>query len=213
MNFMIQRDPLQRALSSSISFGRFMSESLDWEKWSAFTHNRYLEEVEKYKRPGSVAEKKAYFEARYKRRKAEALLEQDNEACTDLPQLNETNENQDNSSSDSESAQKNGNVVTGITKKDDVQNSEVTVLEGISEDAESSVKKSSNKLEIERDIGNIMPNKADNTQEKVCVNNSCLYLSFSSYLADVYILGCNYGRFSLVWEKEACIFSCKVVNN
>ncbi|XP_022876677.1 protein WVD2-like 7 isoform X1 [Olea europaea var. sylvestris] len=161
-----QRDPLQRALSSSISFGRFMSESLDWEKWSAFTHNRYLEEVEKYKRPGSVAEKKAYFEARYKRRKAEALLEQDNEACTDLPQLNETNENQDNSSSDSESAQKNGNVVTGITKKDDVQNSEVTVLEGISEDAESSVKKSSNKLEIERDIGNIMPNKADNTQEK-----------------------------------------------
>lgn len=143
-----------------------MSESLDWEKWSAFNHNRYLEEVEKYKRPGSVAEKKAYFEARYKRRKAEALLELDNEACADLPQLNETNENHDDSSSDSESAQKNGNVVTGITNKDEVLNSEVTVLEGISENAENSVKKSLNKLEIERDIGNIMPNKEDNTQEK-----------------------------------------------
>lgn len=60
-----------------------MSESLDWEKWSAFTNNRYLEEVEKYSKPGSVAEKKAYFEAHFKRRRAAALLEQQNaEACT-----------------------------------------------------------------------------------------------------------------------------------
>lgn len=60
-----------RALGESISFGRFMSEELDWEKWSTFTHNRYVEEAEKYSKPGSVAAKKAYFEARYKRKAAE----------------------------------------------------------------------------------------------------------------------------------------------
>ena len=43
-----------------------MSESLDWEKWSTFSHNRYVEEAEKFARPGSVAQKKAFFEAHYK---------------------------------------------------------------------------------------------------------------------------------------------------
>ncbi|XP_059308438.1 protein WVD2-like 7 isoform X2 [Lycium ferocissimum] len=77
-----QGDPLR----TSISFGRFMCESLDWEKWSSFTHNRYREEVEKYSKPGSVAEKKAYFEAHYKRlaaQKAAALLEQQQNAEVD----------------------------------------------------------------------------------------------------------------------------------
>ncbi|VFQ73513.1 unnamed protein product [Cuscuta campestris] len=60
------------ALGESISFGRFMSESLAWEKWSAFAHNnsgsnKYVEEAESYARPGSVAQKKAFFEAHYKR--------------------------------------------------------------------------------------------------------------------------------------------------
>ncbi|XP_062110549.1 protein WVD2-like 7 isoform X2 [Humulus lupulus] len=75
-----------RALGESISFGRFMSEPLAWEKWSAFTHNRYLEEVERYSKPGSVAEKKAYFEAHYKKKAAEraaALLEAANVKTTD----------------------------------------------------------------------------------------------------------------------------------
>lgn len=71
-----------RAVGESISFGRFMSESLSWEKWSSFNHNRYMEEVKKYSKPGSVAQKKAYFEAHYKRaaaQKAEAaLIEQEN---------------------------------------------------------------------------------------------------------------------------------------
>ncbi|XP_068334043.1 protein WVD2-like 7 [Pyrus communis] len=70
-------DPL-RCLGESISFGRYMSEPLAWEKWSAFSHNRYLEEVEKFSKPGSVAQKKAYFEAHYKKKAAEkaaALLE------------------------------------------------------------------------------------------------------------------------------------------
>ncbi|KAL9229272.1 hypothetical protein vseg_004757 [Gypsophila vaccaria] len=59
--------------SSSISFGRFELESLSWERRSSFSHNRYLEEVEKYAKPGSVTEKKAYFEAHFKKR---ALLRQ-----------------------------------------------------------------------------------------------------------------------------------------
>ncbi|KAF2316504.1 hypothetical protein GH714_041845 [Hevea brasiliensis] len=73
-----QGNPLH-ALGQSISFGRFMSESLAWEKWSTFSHNRYVEEAERFSRPGSVAQKKAYFEAHYKNlaaRKAAALLEQ-----------------------------------------------------------------------------------------------------------------------------------------
>ncbi|KAK9108363.1 hypothetical protein Syun_024374 [Stephania yunnanensis] len=76
----IEANPI-RALGESVSFGRFMSESLAWEKWSSFNHNRYLEEVEKYSKPGSVAQKKAYFEAHYKKiaeRKAAALIEQAN---------------------------------------------------------------------------------------------------------------------------------------
>ncbi|KAM6589507.1 hypothetical protein CsatA_012112 [Cannabis sativa] len=74
-----------RVLGESISFGRFMSEPLAWEKWSAFTQNRYLEEVERYSKPGSVAEKKAYFEAHYKKKAAEraaALLEAANVETT-----------------------------------------------------------------------------------------------------------------------------------
>ncbi|KAL5717824.1 hypothetical protein ACHQM5_010787 [Ranunculus cassubicifolius] len=58
-------------LGESVSFGRFMTESLAWEKWSSFNSNRYLEEVEKCSKPGSVAQKKAYFEAHYKKKRAE----------------------------------------------------------------------------------------------------------------------------------------------
>ncbi|KAE9590250.1 hypothetical protein Lalb_Chr21g0317641 [Lupinus albus] len=70
------------ALGQSISFGRFMSESMAWEKWSSFSHNRYVEEAERYAKPGSVAQKKAFFEAHYKKLAAQkaaaaaALLEQ-----------------------------------------------------------------------------------------------------------------------------------------
>ncbi|KAF7829414.1 protein WVD2-like 7 [Senna tora] len=64
------------ALQVSVSFGRFENDSLSWEKWSAFSPNKYLEEVEKCATPGSVAQKKVYFEAHYKKiaaRKAELL--------------------------------------------------------------------------------------------------------------------------------------------
>lgn len=62
-----------------------MSDSLSWEKWSTFSHNRYVEEAEKFSRPGSVAQKKAFFEAHYKKiaaQRAAALLEQENAASS-----------------------------------------------------------------------------------------------------------------------------------
>ncbi|GLT63378.1 hypothetical protein SLA2020_359470 [Shorea laevis] len=72
-------------LEVSVSFGRFENDSLSWEKWSAFSPNKYLDEVEKFATPGSVAEKKAYFEAHYKKiaaRKAE-LMDQANQMEND----------------------------------------------------------------------------------------------------------------------------------
>ncbi|XP_027347100.1 protein WVD2-like 7 [Abrus precatorius] len=63
MNF--QADSIH---SGSISFGRFENEPLSWERRSSFSHNRYLEEVEKCSKPGSVIEKKAYFEAHFKKK-------------------------------------------------------------------------------------------------------------------------------------------------
>lgn len=63
-------------LEVSVSFGRFENDALSWEKWSSFSPNKYLEEVGSLSTPGSVAQKKAYFEAHYKKiaaRKAEEL--------------------------------------------------------------------------------------------------------------------------------------------
>ncbi|RID76312.1 hypothetical protein BRARA_B03291 [Brassica rapa] len=60
-------DHTNHALNQSISFGKFMTENLEWGKWSTFSHKKYVEEAEKYSRPGSVAQKKAFFEAHYKR--------------------------------------------------------------------------------------------------------------------------------------------------
>ncbi|KAL0000194.1 hypothetical protein SO802_019796 [Lithocarpus litseifolius] len=64
-NFSFQADSLH---SGSVSFGRFEKEPLSWERRSSFSHNRYLEEVEKCSKPGSVIEKKAYFEAHFKKK-------------------------------------------------------------------------------------------------------------------------------------------------
>lgn len=67
--------------SGSISFGRFESESLSWERRSMFSHNKYLEEVEKYSKPGSVIEKKAYFEAHFRKK---ALMRQASSECQNM---------------------------------------------------------------------------------------------------------------------------------
>nr|POF12518.1 protein wvd2-like 7 [Quercus suber] len=76
-NFSFQADSLH---SGSISFGRFEKEPLSWERRSSFSHNRYLEEVEKCSKPGSVIEKKAYFEAHFK--KKGLLLPNSSECCS-----------------------------------------------------------------------------------------------------------------------------------
>lgn len=81
------------ALGESVSFGRFMTESLAWEKWSSFSNKRHVEEAERYAQPGSVAQKKAFFEAHYKRiaaAKAAALLEQANAESNALEPESET---------------------------------------------------------------------------------------------------------------------------
>ncbi|XP_020988075.2 protein WVD2-like 7 isoform X2 [Arachis duranensis] len=96
-----QEGDSKRVLGESISFGRFLSESLNWERWSSFTSNRYVEEAEKYSKPGSVAAKKAYFEAHYKRKAAEkqaVLAQEANEASGTFN--SETLESNCNDSSD-----------------------------------------------------------------------------------------------------------------
>ncbi|KAH7858636.1 hypothetical protein Vadar_026139 [Vaccinium darrowii] len=82
------------SLEVSVSFGRFENDSLSWEKWSSFSPNKYLEEVEKCSTPGSVAQKKAYFEAHYKKiaaRKAAEQLEQEKQMETNDGQNGEEN--------------------------------------------------------------------------------------------------------------------------
>lgn len=76
----IQIEPASQLLDhGSISFGRFSVESLAWEKWSSFSQNRCLEEVQRCSAPGSVAKKKAYFEAYYKRIAAQKALQEQEE--------------------------------------------------------------------------------------------------------------------------------------
>ncbi|KAK3223546.1 hypothetical protein Dsin_010571 [Dipteronia sinensis] len=114
-------DPI-RALTESISFGRFMSESLAWEKWSTFSHNRYLEEVERFSKPGSVAEKKAYFEAQHKRKaalKAAKLVEEANAfANDDVPELKTTSDFHNDSPMDTKSANENSHMVIDEQKQE-----------------------------------------------------------------------------------------------
>ncbi|KAK2633531.1 hypothetical protein Ddye_005204 [Dipteronia dyeriana] len=71
-----QNVPISEILDhGSISFGRYATESLAWEKWSVFSHNRCQEELEKFKAPGLVAQKKAYFEEYYKKVRAMKALQ------------------------------------------------------------------------------------------------------------------------------------------
>ncbi|XP_021292982.1 protein WVD2-like 7 [Herrania umbratica] len=120
-------DPI-RALTESVSFGRFMSESLAWEKWSTFSHNRYLEEVEKFSKPGSVAQKKAFFEAHYKRRaamRAAALLEQANTVSNGVSQTGTINAASMDSSLNTDSANANASVAMDEQQEKDVSDAEV----------------------------------------------------------------------------------------
>ncbi|KAL1550930.1 protein WVD2-like 7 [Salvia divinorum] len=89
-------------LEVSVSFGRFENDTLSWEKWSSFSPNKYLEEVGSLSTPGSVAQKKAYFEAHYKKiaaRKAEEM-EQENSMSPIIPspRLSSKEDHSENSS-------------------------------------------------------------------------------------------------------------------
>ncbi|CAL5382941.1 unnamed protein product [Camellia sinensis] len=87
------------ALTTSISFRRFMLESLACEKWSCFSNNQYLEEAKKSSKPGLVAQRKAYFEALYKRngaKKPAALLKEQNAASNEPNVMEETSRDSSN---------------------------------------------------------------------------------------------------------------------
>ena len=75
-----------------------------WEKWSPFSRDRYLEEVQKFAKSGFVAEKKAYFEARYKRIASKKATDADADAEAPPPGNNppepETSNEHYNTSSD-----------------------------------------------------------------------------------------------------------------
>ncbi|KAK1438795.1 hypothetical protein QVD17_04606 [Tagetes erecta] len=75
-----------KMMQGSITSCEFMSDSLASEKWSNVCKKRYVEEAKSYTQPGSVAEKKAFFDAYYKKIAAQkaaaaALLEQEKEAA------------------------------------------------------------------------------------------------------------------------------------
>lgn len=114
---MLQRNPIN-ALGESVSFGRFMTESLAWEKWSTFSssHNRYVEEAERISRPGSVAQKKAFFEAHYKK-----LAAQKAAAASQAQQQEQEAENARTSNIDTSLPQSQNNKVDGIQSEKEHQ--------------------------------------------------------------------------------------------
>ncbi|CAK9155840.1 unnamed protein product [Ilex paraguariensis] len=169
-------DPL-RALTTSISFGRFVSQSLAWEKWSSFTHNQYLEEVEKYSKPGSVAEKKAYFEAHYRRKaakKASVLLEQGNVAANDSSEPNLTNEICDNSSMNPELVQADSHVRIEETEGENAHNVKLVLsVEAIGCNAEG------NNIETAKAEG------AESVTEQLCTVANTVQVELSNQIESV----------------------------
>ncbi|XP_060184656.1 protein WVD2-like 7 [Lycium barbarum] len=74
-------------LEVSVSFGRYENDdALSWGKWSSFSPNKYLEEAQKCKTTGSVAQKKAYFEAHYKKIAAKKIEQIEKEKKEQLEQ-------------------------------------------------------------------------------------------------------------------------------
>ncbi|XP_057448393.1 protein WVD2-like 7 isoform X2 [Lotus japonicus] len=138
------------ALQVSVSFGRFENDSLSWERWSSFSPNKYLEEVEKCATPGSVAQKKAYFEAHYKKiaaRKAE-LLAQEKET-----------EKDSFGSDDQNGVDLSGNAC-GTDAEFDVSNAQGSTTEGVEQEISS--------------VGEVSRNLLDALkEEEVAVSRDC----------------------------------------
>ncbi|KAM7468601.1 hypothetical protein LguiB_016163 [Lonicera macranthoides] len=160
------------SLEVSISFGRFENDhSLSWEKWSSFSPNKYLEEVEKCSTPGSVAQKKAYFEAHYKKiaaRKIE-ILEQENQMGTDPSRSNDLN-SQDHTENtrgtDAEFSLSGGQISTEQVEQEthSIDAVSSTVLDEPKEDAASSL--ICNSLLVD-------PSRSDDFNCKDCTGNVC----------------------------------------
>lgn len=132
------------SLGVSVSFGKYESDALSWEKWSTFpSPNKYLEEVGKCSTPGSVAQKKAFFEAHYKKiaaMKAEAeLLEQEKASETNRSRLDDlTEENlqevaclsRSDDCSEEVKEECKGGVGSKVFCNDEEVQAEISVMEG-----------------------------------------------------------------------------------
>lgn len=150
-----------------------MSESLAWEKWSAFSsHNKYREEAERYSRPGSVAEKKAFFEARYKKiaaKKAAASVEQPSGGADD----------HHSSDLSYEAAENAKDVSTEEMQGEEVSNAEVSVTAMAKQSTEQPVfienQVGSMKQEgVDRGVDKNRPCQDEKMDTKVCLLSSCL---------------------------------------
>ncbi|KAL8230103.1 hypothetical protein R6Q57_015003 [Mikania cordata] len=122
-------DPL-RALTTSVSFGRFMTESLDWEKWSSFSHNRTREDVLKYSRPGAVAEKKAFFEAYFNKfasKKSAKPPNKENKPPNYSPTISNTRENQSPTAATDGNSKSKG-AESAITSNQDVSSPSINLV-------------------------------------------------------------------------------------
>ncbi|CAL0321653.1 unnamed protein product [Lupinus luteus] len=167
------------ALGQSISFGRYMSESLAWEKWSSFSHNRYVEEAERYAKPGSVAQKKAFFEAHYKKLAAQkaaaaALLEQANNAAASTNAAAPNNEGEVvDSISTLVNEEQDSKVLNLISEEPDTMLKVKTIVHDSNSDIKASdIPKTSNnvdekKMEEKPLIGNSMKVELKNQLEYV----------------------------------------------
>lgn len=135
-----------------------MSESLAWEKWSSFSHNRYVEEAERYSKPGSVAQKKAFFEAHYKKlaaqKAAAALLEQaNNEAQNNA--TGQENEGVIDNDNDTDNSQISPNYEIGVKEE---QNAKIlSITSESSSTVEASVTHESVKIEEAKPVMEEVP--------------------------------------------------------
>ena len=118
-----QGDPI-RALGESISCWSFISESLAWEKWSAFSHNRYVEEAKKFFRRKAV-EKAAAAE------KASALIQEANSSSALIQEANSSSSRTSNAETQDEN---HTNSSIEIKSKSD---GNLAIIEQLDQDAKS----------------------------------------------------------------------------
>ncbi|XP_058192927.1 protein WVD2-like 7 isoform X2 [Rhododendron vialii] len=156
-------------LEVSVSFGRFENDSLSWEKWSTFSPNKYLEEVEKCSTPGSVAQKKAYFEAHYKKiaaRKAAEQLEQERQMETNAGQNGEENVGNTSLTDTKLGTASNGQVSAEAELVDQI---------GVSSRSRSDESNENASISIERQslpVDGIKEDEMDSIMEKLELNKS-----------------------------------------